>query len=259
MPDLEPFFRNFELQLLILFVLGTFVGSFLNVVIIRMHQGRSFLWSRSACLECKQPIKWYDNIPLLSFIILQGKCRSCSQPISKQYFLVELVTGLIFIIGLWQLGLTLKLLAFLLFACFLVVIFVYDLRWYLILDKVSLPAAVIALLFNLYLGHPWQSLLLGGAIGSGFFLIQFIVSKGVWIGGGDIRLGLAAGFMLGWKSLLVALFLAYLSGSIFGLTLIAIKKKSMQSKLPFGTFLAAATIVALLWGEQIINWYLNIF
>ncbi|PIT90318.1 MAG: prepilin peptidase, partial [Candidatus Komeilibacteria bacterium CG10_big_fil_rev_8_21_14_0_10_41_13] len=148
-------------------------------------------------------------------------------------------------------------LTFIVFACFLIIIFIYDLKYYLILDKVSLPAFTIALILNVLLGYNVGNLLLASVIIGGFFGLQFIISQGKWIGGGDIRLGLVMGAMLGWPLALVALFLAYILGAVFGLILIISRRKDWQSQLPFGTFLTAATLIALLWGHEILSWYLT--
>lgn len=238
-----------------IFILGAIVGSFLNVVIFRLHAQSSIL-GRSLCLFCKKFIQWYDNIPIFSFFRLRGKCRWCQQKISWQYPLVELTTGILFLLAYWQSPTLILLFRNLIFIAVLIVIFVYDWRWYLILDVITVPATVFAFFVNLFLGYGLGNLLLGAVIGGGFFLMQFLVSSGRWIGGGDIRLGILLGVMLGWKLLLVTLFLAYLSGSIVGLGLIIAKQKKFSSPMPFGTFLAAAAIVSLLYGEPLWQWYL---
>ena len=252
----------------LIFVFGLCLGSFLNCFIYRLRKKQSIL-GRSYCPDCKTKIAWYDNIPLLSFILLKGKCRHCRKKISWQYPLVELVTAVLFLI-IWQkykidvdsftrysLLVTRysKLIRDWLFVCILIVIFIYDLRWQLILDKITLPAMVIAFGLNIWLGISWQNLLLAGIIGGGFFLTQYLISRGRWIGGGDIRLGVLMGLMLGWPQIIVALMLAYISGAIVGIGLILGKKKQWSSHIPFGTFLSAATIVAMLWGEEILSWY----
>ena len=129
---------------------------------------------------------------------------------------------------------------------------------HLILDEVVVPAMIFSLLFNLILGFLWWDLLLGAVIGGGFFAAQYYLSKGKWIGGGDIRLGALMGFILGWKMLLVALMLAYISGAVIGIVLMALNKKKMSSEIPFGTFLAAATYVTIIHGEKILNWYFGL-
>lgn len=244
---------------------------------------------RSYCPECRHQLAWYDNIPLFSFAFLRGKCGYCAKPISWQYPLVELVTALLFLYGYYynfQLPIynfqsifnyqILNLLKIWFLIAVMMVVFVIDLRWYLILDVVSLPASAIILGLNLLIGNTtynlcrwenlwscnqfsWSGLLISGIIGLGFFLLQFLVSNGKWIGGGDIRLGLLMGLALGWPYIIVAIFMAYIAGSIFGLSMMAVGKKEWGSKLPFGCFLAPATIVTLFWGRAILYWYVNIF
>lgn len=267
---------------------GLVIGSFLNVVILRVKNGESIL-GRSQCPHCKDQIAWYDNFPLLSFILLKGRCRHCGEKISWQYPAVELATSILFLYAFYRhfgadsfqsiLNLKFEILNlfkdwFLIAA--MVVIFVIDLRWYLILDIVSLPAAAIIFILNLMVGDPtynlcrltnlwscnplsWSGLLISAIIGGSFFLIQFLLSRGRWIGGGDIRLGFLMGLALGWPQILIALMLAYFAGAIVGLGLMAFGKKQWGSMLPFGVFLAPATIATLFWGKEILHWYLNIF
>ncbi|MBU4026232.1 prepilin peptidase [Patescibacteria group bacterium] len=256
------------------------IGSFLNCLIWRLRKGEGML-NRSYCPKCKKQIAWHDNIPVLSFILLGGKCRHCKKPISIQYPLVELIAGILFVIAFfmnYELGIMnygfnnfyilplihdslfiIHLLRDFFIISVMIIIFIYDLRWYLILDKVVLPSCLIVFILNLILGITWQNMLISGIIGSSFFLFQFAVSKGKWIGGGDIGLGLLMGFALGWPNVLAAIFLAYLIGSIVGVGLILAGRKQWGSKIPLGIFLSSASVIVLFWGEQIINWYFNLF
>ncbi|MBI4779524.1 prepilin peptidase [Candidatus Falkowbacteria bacterium] len=261
------------LILIFVFLFGLIIGSFLNCLIWRLHKKEGLL-NRSYCPKCKKQIAWYDNIPVLSFIMLKGKCRQCKKPISWQYPIVELTTGILFlIVFIANLKLTpfnefpiifnSKFLITILRDWFLVsvmtVIFIYDLRWYLILDIITLPACLIMLIFNLFLNFSLWNLLISGIIGGSFFLIQFVVSRGRWIGGGDIRLGLLMGLALGWPGVLAAVIIAYFIGSIVGVGLILAGKKRWGSEVPLGIFLSAGTIITLFWQTQIINWYFNVF
>lgn len=256
---------------LFIFILGAVIGSFLNVVIIRLHNGEKIANSRSHCMHCGHQLNVKDLIPLLSFIIGRGKCRYCGALISWQYPVVELVTGLLFVIitysviGFldpaflwWDFTTFLGWMRNLVFACILLIVFVYDFRWYLILDKVTIPAMVFAFLANIILGVTWQGMLLSAIIGLAFFLIQFLVSKGRWIGGGDLRLGFLMGLMLSWPNIIVGLMLSYFIGAIFGSGLLLFKKKKFNSQIPFGTFLAVGTLIAMLWGGDIISWYMGL-
>jgi len=244
----------------IVFIFGLIIGSFLNCLIWRLHKEES-MWGRSYCPKCKKQIAWRDNVPVFSYLFLLGKCRHCKKKISWQYPVVEFVTGVLFVIAFlinFETMEYLKIIRDLLIISVMIIIFVYDLRWYMILDIVTLPAIIIFFIINLFLGFSWLGMLVAGFVGGGFFLAQFIVSKGRWIGGGDIRLGLLMGVALGRLDLLIlALMLSYFSGSIIGVFLILFKKRKWSSEVPFGVFLSISTLVALFWGDIIVNWYLN--
>jgi len=253
------------------FLFGLAVGSFLNCLIYRLKTGESFLKGRSYCPHCKQVLNWPDLIPVLSFLILKGKCRYCSQKISLQYPLVELATGILFVLIInYQLSII-----NLLFACFLIIIFVYDLKHYIIPDKVIYPAIGLALLYQLFrildLGFVsnfefrisnFQILinpLLSALLASTFFFLIVLISKGKWLGVGDIKLAFFMGLFLGWPNILVALFLAFFIGAIIGIGLIISGKKTLKSEVPFGPFLVTGTLIALFWGQNIIDIYLKMF
>ena len=239
--------------LIVSFILGLLIGSFLNCLAFRLYEEES-LKGRSHCRACKKIITWYDNIPILSFCLLMGQCRHCKEKISWQYPAVEAITGLLFLLAACLAPFDWLLLArnWFLLAIF-VLIFIMDARWYVILDKISLPAAFIALVVNILLGFSWQNMALSVTIGIGFFLIQFFVSKGRWIGGGDIRLGFLLGAALGWPNILAALFLGYGIGALTGIALLLFGKKTLGSKLPLGTFLTIAASIILLYGEKFIK------
>lgn len=251
---------------LFIFLFGLIIGSFLNCFIWRIRQNES-MGGRSYCPRCGHKLAWYDNIPLLSYLLLGGKCRYCKEGISVQYPLVEFVTAFLFVLSftvrykeslIWGEEIFFTLIRDWFTISVLVFIFVYDLRWYLIPDKIILPATGIVLAINLFLGVGWLELLISAIIGAGFFLLQFVISRGMWIGGGDIRMGLFIGVTLGyWQQTVVALFFAYLLGSAVGIPLILSKKKQWGEKIPFGVFLAVATILTLFWGGEVLNWYLG--
>lgn len=245
-----------------IFVFGLCIGSFINCFVWRLHQGETML-NRSYCPRCRRQIAWYDNIPLVSFVCLRGRCRHCRQPISWQYPLVEFITAVLFVLVFivlvhnFQFSI-IELLRNWFFISVLTVIFIYDWRWYLIEDIITLPAIAIALVINFYLGASALNLLVAAVVGGGFFFFQYVISHGRWIGGGDIRLGVFMGIALGWPIVLVALILAYFSGSVISLGLLAFGKKKWSSPVPFGTFLSAAAIIALLWGDKIFAWYMGL-
>ena len=153
-------------------------------------------------------------------------------------------------------GLSLEFFIYSLYSIFLIIIFVYDLLYYLVLDVVSIPAIVVGFIGSLLLGLSLTNLLIGGIIGLSFFLLQFVISKGKWIGGGDLRLGLMCGFMVGWPKIFPLLVIAYISGAIISVFLLASKKKKWKDSVPFGVFLTVATIIVILFGDKIIDWYI---
>jgi len=254
-----------------IFLFGLAIGSFLNCLIYRLKTGQGFLKGRSFCPNCKHTLSWQDLIPLLSFLILKGKCHYCQKPISLQYPLIELTTGILFILTIYNLQFTIYnlenffTLGYLLFivSC-LLVIFVYDLKHYIIPDRVLFPAIIIALIFNFQFLISKQflffSYLILSAIGAAaFFLAIVLISRGKWMGVGDIKLAFLMGLFLGWPNILVALFSAFLIGAIIGIILMILGKKTLKSEVPFGPFLVTGTFLALFWGQEIVNFYVKRF
>ena len=249
------------LLLVVFFILGLSIGSFLNVVIYRLPRRIPFfrLGERSRCPFCKKELETRDLIPVVSFIFLHGKCRHCKKHISWQYLIVELVTALAFTALFFSYGFTLPLLVGCVAVSFAIPIIVIDARHKIVPDALSIPFIGSSLILGLLTIHPWYGVFIGGAIGFLFFLLQWVVSKGKWIGSGDIRLGLGMGLLLGWEFLLVALALAYFSGTLFAIILLARKKKKLKATIPFGPYLLMAMLVALFFGARIIEWYLAIY
>lgn len=245
---------------LFVFVVGACVGSFLNVAIFRVHEGESVARGRSKCRACEEPIRAGDLVPVLSYLRLRGRCRSCQSVISWQYPVVELATGILFVAAFAVDDGWIEVVRNWVFVSYLVIIFVYDLRHMLIIDRFTIPAMIFAVIVNLWLGAiPAWSILAGGAALAAFFWIQYAVSKGTWVGGGDIRMGALMGFMLGFEQGLVALFLAYVLGAVVGLAMMATGRATRKTSVPFGTLLALATAVTLFAGEPMIDWYLSLF
>jgi len=255
---------NFLIYLSI-FVFGLIFGSFLNCVIYRLHSGESFLKGRSFCPNCQHILSWPDLIPVFSFLILKGKCRYCHKPISLQYPLVELATGTVFLLIFWNLEFGIWDLLFrLLISCFLIIIFVYDLKHYIIPDQVIYPAIVIAFLYNIYqFTIDNQQLTINNFLSAfgaaAFFLTLVLISHEKWLGWGDVKLAFLMGLFLGWPKILLALFLAFFIGAIIGIELIILGKKTLKSEIPFGPFLVSGTFLALFFGQKILDWYLNLF
>jgi prepilin signal peptidase PulO-like enzyme (type II secretory pathway) len=255
--------------LLIIFFFGLVIGSFLNAAIYRLHTGESISRGRSKCPQCRHALAAKDLIPVASFIFLGGRCRYCHKKISWQYPLVELATGLLFVLAYiiessnYRLPTTDYRLLILLLRDFfalsaLMIIFVSDWLYLTIPDEVVLPAIIIIFFLNLLLGISWIALVLGLLVGGGFFALQYVLSKGVWVGGGDLRLGVLIGVLVGWPFILAALFIAYLAGALVALILLAVKKATPKTQIPFGIFLAPAALVILFWGNNLVSWYLNL-
>jgi len=248
---------------LYIFVLGTMVGSFLNVCIYRIPRKKSIIFPASACPNCGDPIKPWDNIPILSYILLAGKCRSCKRSISPQYPLVELLTGFLFWLTVHTFGLTLLAGAYLIFLSTLIVVAFIDLEHHIIPNSISLPGILTGFLLawgTLPLS-PLQSLI-GILIGGGVIYLVSFISLAVLgkegMGGGDIKLMAMIGAFLGWKSTLLTIFLGSLAGSVVGISLMILKEKKRDDPIPFGPFLVLGAIISLFLGNQIIEWYFSI-
>lgn len=232
-------------------IIGLCLGSFFNALAYRIGTNQSIVRGRSQCPQCKNTIAWYDLIPVLSFLWLRAKCRTCRQPISWQYPVVEMVTAAV-LLGLYvRFSVTSEFWLAAATMLFLIPVFLTDWRYYLIPDSVSVTGLVVVAGLQLWFGASVKSLLFGVLVGAGFFAWQYVLSRGRWIGAGDIRLGALMGAALGVSRTLVALFLAYIGGAVVALILIARGQKKAGSHLPFGTFLVAATFVALLYGAEI--------
>jgi leader peptidase (prepilin peptidase)/N-methyltransferase len=258
------------LSLILIFILGLLMGSFLNCVAYRIFKEEDFVSKRSYCPKCKKTLGVFDLIPVLSYIFLIGKCRYCKDRISLQYPLTEIFTGLIFA-GAFLYSPTPLFLAFnLLMFSFSILLFLSDLRYMLISDAVIFPAIALPFVFNivldlvngnnlLELGSYSLNGGLGALITGGFFGLIVLISREKWMGKGDIFLGLMVGFFLGWTNTILAMFLSFFIGSIISLILVSLKKKGLKSEVPFGPFLLVGTWIAFFWGDKIVSWYLNLF
>ena len=241
-------------------VFGLLVGSFLNVVIARVPEGRSVWAPRSACPRCGALIAWYDNIPLVSFLVLRGRCRGCRAGIPWRYPIVEAATGGAFALAYVLLGPTPEFLVAAVLLGALIAITAIDLRHQIIPDVISLPGIVVGFVANSLLpgGVGWLDSLIGIAVGGGIFLVIILVSGG-GMGGGDMKLGAMLGAFLGWKLGLLALLLGVLAGGAVAVVLLLLGRKGRKDAIPFGPYLALGGAVALLWGDQVLTWYLSRF
>ena len=236
------------------FVFGAAIGSFLNVCIYRLPEQQSIAKPLSQCPHCHHPIRFYDNIPLISYLILKGKCRDCGEKISWRYPLVELITAILALLLFAKFYLTLNFLVFFIFTAVLIVITFIDLDHQIIPDLLTLPGIPIFFLLAVFVvGVPWMDAAIGLLIGGGvLFAIALgyeVITKREGMGGGDIKLLAMIGGFLGWKSLIFVLLFSSLLGAVIGIALVLIKKEDMKYAVPFGPFLSAAAVAYLFWGD----------
>jgi len=245
------------------FIFGLIIGSFLNCLIWRLYKDES-LAGRSYCPQCRRTIAWYDNIPLLSFFLLQGRCRHCREKISWQYPLVELMTAILFLLTFQADSFNSQFSWLLLRDWFLiitlVIVFVYDLRWQFVPVKVIWLMGALIWILNIILGVSWITTLSFAALGAIFFCFQYFLTKKKGVGEGDIWLGAFLGAAYPSAGLLLLIMvLSYGLGSIISLILVLRTKKNWKSRIALGPFLASGAIITLIWGEKIITWYLGLF
>ncbi len=241
-------------------ITGLLVGSFLNVVIHRVPRGHSIVLPRSRCPFCGRGLSALDNIPVLSFVVLRGRCRSCGAPISWQYPLVELLTSALFVLCVVRFGVTAEAIVAAVFCALLVALAGIDAGFLLLPDKITLPGIMVGLLLQAWL--PRTTLLdaiLGVLVGAGILILM--INFWYWLrdeegmGLGDVNMLAMIGAFLGWRGVLVTLFAGALAGAAVGLGLMASHRLGLRSKLPFGAFLAAGALAALFWGEQLARRY----
>ena len=250
-----------------IFILGLCIGSFLNVCIYRLPRGESLLHPPSHCPQCGNLIKWWDNIPLLSYLLLKGRCRHCSSRISFRYPLVEALTGTFFLFSFFYRGPRtfsfppfLFFLKDLVFISFLIPVFFIDLEHRIVPNSFSYGVLGSGLFFNVLSGS-FYSGLVGLGIGGGIFLIIRLLGtlflKVESMGMGDIKLAAGIGAFLGWRLTLVCFFLSFLLGAIVAIFLLLTRIKGRKDRIPFAPFLVAAALISLLWGEKLFSLYLT--
>ena len=246
-------------------ILGLVVGSFLNVCIDRLPQNKSIAYPPSHCEACQHKLAAKDLIPVFSYLRLRGRCRYCQASIPRKLMWVELATTVMFALLYWHYGLSAQLGVMAFYACLFIIIFVIDLEHGLILNRVVYPGMIVALLLSLY-PWPWFSesigmrvayAALGGAAGFAIFLLIAIVSRG-GMGWGDVKLAALMGLAIGFPLVFVAIIMAAILGGIVAVALMIAKKRTRRQTIPFGPFLALAAMVTLLWGSNILNWYLGL-
>lgn len=253
--------ETFPLVVALLF--GLITGSFLNVVIYRLPRGRSVVWPASACGSCGRELRWFENVPVVSWVVLGAKCARCKAPISVQYPLVEATTAALFVLVTWLTPVGPLLAARLLFVCGLVVLFGIDLEHQILPNSITLPGVVVGLIFSLAGPPGLKDALLGVLLGGG---VLYAIAAGYYLwrreeglGMGDVKMLAMIGAFLGWQSVLLTLVLASFSGAVIGVAMMAAQRGTMKYALPFGTFLAIGALVAMLAGQPIIDWYASFY
>jgi leader peptidase (prepilin peptidase) / N-methyltransferase len=242
--------------------LGAIVGSFLNVCVYRLPLKLSIVWPASACPKCRRELSWYENVPVLSYAVLRGRCRTCRERIGIRYPIIEAITALMFAAAWWYYGPGLLLASRLVFGCALVVLFAIDLEHHLLPNAITLPGIAVGLAFSLFVEPGWWMALLGVVLGGGALYataeVYYRVRHEEGLGMGDVKMLAMVGAFLGWKLTLMTLMLASVAGSIIGLALIAAGRGTMKYALPFGTFLALGAAAAGTIGPAILHWYLGL-
>lgn len=245
-------------MILIIFLLGLLIGSFLNVCVYRIPRDESISYPPSHCTNCKNRIKSYDLIPVISYIFLRGKCRYCGEKISIKYPIIELFTGVLFLGLYYKYGATLDLAKFLILSPYLIVIGLIDFNTTDVYFKTTLSGLLIGLAFlgvNLYKGDPISTYLIGALIGGGFIAIIILLTGGM--GWGDAEICAICGIFLGVKLTILTLLTSVILGGAIGALLILTKRKTRKDYIPFGPYIVIAALISLFWGSNIIDWYLK--
>lgn len=246
------------LFIVFVFICGAAIGSFLNVCIFRIPAEASIVQPSSRCPSCNHPIRFYDNIPIISFLVLQAKCRDCGARISWRYPLVEFMTGLLAVLLFMEFGMTFKFLTYFIFTAVLITISFIDLDHQIIPDVLSLPGIPLFFLAAVFLVRiPWLEAVIGLLVGGGvLLLIAFVyelITGREGMGGGDIKLLAMIGGFLGWKSLIFVVLVSSLLGAVVGIAVMVVKKQDMKYAVPFGPFLSVAAVAYLFFGDAFVR------
>ncbi|MGV8979784.1 prepilin peptidase [Clostridium sp.] len=249
-----------------IFILGLLIGSFLNVCIYRIPRGESIAYPASHCTSCGNDIKFYDLIPVLSWIFLRGKCRNCQEKISIRYALVESVTAILFLLNYFQYGISIYLLKYLILVPFLIVIAMIDydtMEVYTVTTWMAIAVGIILLGVNFYLGEPIATYIYGALLGAGTIATIILLSKLIigteGMGWGDAEICGLCGLFLGFNLTLLMMFFSFIIGGIIGVYLLKFKNKNGRSEMPFGPSIILAALLMMIWGDRILNWYLGTF
>ena len=242
---------------------GLAVGSFLNVCIHRLPRGGSVARPPSQCPACGYHLRWYENVPVISYTVLGGRCRMCRTPISIRYPIIETVTMLVFLLHLYVFGWTLLLVVRLVFACALIVLFAIDLEHHLLPNVITLPGIAVGLIFSTVVAPGLRDAILGTLLGGG---VLWLIGEAYYryagqegMGGGDVKMLAMIGAFLGWKLVLVTLVLSSVAGSLIGVLVLVTRRGDMKYALPYGTFLALGALVASVVGDRMVAWYVELY
>ncbi len=245
-------------------ILGLLIGSFLNVCIYRIPRNLSIVFPSSRCPHCSYAIRAWDNIPVLSYIFLGGRCRNCKAGISLRYPLVEALNAFLYAAVLWRYGIGWNSVVYAVLCSSMIVITFIDLEFQIIPDRITLAGVPIGLLAgSFFLPDPfmradllgYKASLAGLISGGGFFYLVAVLSRG-GMGGGDIKMMAMVGALMGWKAVFLTTLLGSLAGSVVGVFLMVLMGKGRKTKVPFGPFLALGTLITLFFGQEILVWYL---
>jgi leader peptidase (prepilin peptidase)/N-methyltransferase len=243
--------------------LGLAIGSFLNVCIYRLPRGESVVSPPSRCPSCSRGLRWFENVPVLGYVLLGGRCRTCRVVVSPMYPTVEAVTAVVFLLQYWQLGWQPLLGIRFLFAAAMIVLFVIDLQHRILPNAITLPGIVVGVTASVVLEPGWQASLIGVAAGGGVLWAvgeaYFRIRGEEGMGMGDVKMLAMIGAFLGWQPMLVTLLIASLAGSVFGGAMILLRRGSMKYALPLGSFLAAGALIATHVGEPLLEWYIGFY
>ena len=251
---------DFYINLIIL-SLGLCIGSFINVCIYRIPISKSIVSPPSSCTSCGERIKAWDLIPIISYILLRGKCRNCNIKVSIKYPLIELLVGIMFLLTFIYFGFGIEFIIYSIIVSIFIIILFIDLEHMIIPDGLNVILAVLGLILNIVLKEDGYvtiglDMLYGLLLGGGFF---FILALFGGMGGGDIKLMAALGIIFGWKMLIPLMFLSFMFGGVFGIILLSLKSKGMKDMIPFGPYIVVASTIIIVYGQEIIDWYMSYY
>lgn len=241
----------------LIFIYGLLLGSFYNVVGLRIPKKQSISFPGSHCPSCQKELSWYELIPVFSWIFLKGKCKNCKSTVSALYLIMELLTGLLFVYAYLLFGISAEGLFAILLVSLVIIITISDLAYMIIPDKVLIFFGILfTILRFIFPSSPWWDPIAGAVVGFGIMLLLAVISKG-GMGGGDIKLFFVVGLVLGLKGVILTIFISSLAGSAYGLILIFMRKFNKRQPIPFGPFIGMGALVTYFHGNAILNWYFS--